>query len=189
LQWGLAALALTAAGAMAWWALHRRHRSTLARAGTPAAVVSPTPMTRNPADAAQASGSHLRGRIVGVVRHLLLLGPVVALRAFVPATAQVFVAAAGLALLAHSVQAPMSWTSAVWTSAAIYGAVLLPVSVAGLGVREFTLIGAFKLLGFEPRQAVAVSLLLFLDMLASGCIGAALQATTSIDRARARTAP
>ncbi len=189
LQWGLAAFALTAASALAWWALHRRHRATLSPAGRPSAVAPPTPMTRDSADAAQASGSRLRGRIVGVLRHLLLLGPVVALRAFVPATAQVFVAAAGLALLAHSVQAPMSWTSAVWISAAVYGAVLLPVSVAGLGVREFTLIGAFKLLGFEPRQAVAVSLLLFLDMLASGCIGAALQATTSIDRARTRTVP
>ena len=61
------------------------------------------------------------------MRQLLLMGPIVALRAFLPATAQVFIAAAALALLAHAVQAPMTWTSAVWASAAVYAAVLAPV--------------------------------------------------------------
>lgn len=188
LQWGVAALAMTAAAVAAWWALHRRQRARIAR-GCSSSTAPGTPAPGGEHSAAQGSWSRLRGRITGVWRHLLLLGPAVALRAFLPATAQVFIAAAGLALLAHSVQAPMSWTSAVWTSAAVYGAVLLPVSVAGFGVREFTLIGAFKLLGFEPRQAVAVSLLLFLDMLVSGCIGAVLQATVSTGRARARAVP
>ncbi|MFO1465338.1 MAG: lysylphosphatidylglycerol synthase transmembrane domain-containing protein [Steroidobacteraceae bacterium] len=119
-----------------------------------------------------------------VARRLLQLGPGVALRASLPAALQVLGSAVALSLLAHSLGVPLSWISAGWMSAAVYLVVLLPISVAGLGVREFTLIRCFAALGLGPRGAVAVSVLLLLDLLVSGCIGAALQAATSLGRAR-----
>ncbi len=119
-----------------------------------------------------------------VARRLLQLGPGVALRASFPAALQVLGSAVALSLLAHSLGVPLSWISAGWMSAAVYLVVLLPISVAGLGVREFTLIRCFAVLGLGPRGAVAVSVLLLLDLLVSGCIGAALQAATSLGRTR-----
>jgi uncharacterized membrane protein YbhN (UPF0104 family) len=54
-------------------------------------------------------------------------------------------------------------------------AVLLPISIAGLGVREVTLIKSFAILGLAPRTAVALSVLLFLDQFVSAMIGGAMQ--------------
>jgi uncharacterized membrane protein YbhN (UPF0104 family) len=171
-----AALLGTAGICMAlWWELHRRHRRR-----------PPVPHASQPHD---AWWTRTRHRIGGVIRQLLELGPRVALHAAFPATLQVFMSAAGLALLALATGVPLSWISAAWMACAVYAAVLLPVSVAGFGVREFTLINSFALLGFRADSAVAVSLLLFADMLVSGCIGALLQAATSLSRSRARALP
>jgi hypothetical protein len=73
----------------------------------------------------------------------------------------------------------MAWVSGMWIAAVVYAVVLLPISIAGLGVRDVTLVKCFGVLGFAPRAAVAVSLLLLLDQLICAAIGAALQLGTT----------
>jgi uncharacterized membrane protein YbhN (UPF0104 family) len=113
----------------------------------------------------------------------------VALKASIPASIQALLSGAALAVLARSLQIDISWTSGIWISAAVYAVVLLPISIAGLGVREITLVKSFALLGYAPRAAVAVSVLLFLDQLLSALIGGLLQIGSVIVRARQVSRP
>jgi len=116
---------------------------------------------------------------------LLRMGPAVTIRAAVPATIQLLMSGAGLVLLARAVGCDMAWTSGMWIAAVVYAVVLLPISIAGLGVRDVTLVKCFAMLGFAPRAAVAVSLLLLLDQLISAAIGAVLQLSTTLAPASA----
>ncbi|MDP9084848.1 MAG: flippase-like domain-containing protein [Pseudomonadota bacterium] len=115
---------------------------------------------------------------------ILAQGPGVALKASIPASIQALLSGAALMVLAHALQIDLSWTSGVWISAVVYAVVLLPISIAGLGIREITLVKCFALLGYAPRAAVAVSVLLFLDQLVSALIGGLLQIGSVIVRAR-----
>jgi glycosyltransferase 2 family protein len=132
--------------------------------------------------------SLLRHRVFAKVAEvwiqILAQGPAVAFKASVPASIQVLLSGAALMVLARSLQIDISWMSGIWMSSAVYAVVLLPISIAGLGVREITLVKSFALLGFAPRAAVAVSVLLFLDQLVSALIGGLLQIGSVIIRAR-----
>ncbi len=123
-------------------------------------------------------------KVADVWSQILAQGMPVALKASVPATLQVLLSGAALMVLARSLQIDMSWMSGIWMSAAVYAVVLLPISIAGLGVREITLVKSFALLGFSPQTAVAVSVLLFLDQLVSALIGGLLQISSVVVRAR-----
>jgi uncharacterized membrane protein YbhN (UPF0104 family) len=123
-------------------------------------------------------------KVADVWTQIAAQGLPVALRASVPASIQVLLSGAALKVLALSLQIDIPWMSGIWMSAAVYAVVLLPISIAGLGVREITLVKSFALLGFAPRIAVAVSVLLFLDQLVSALIGGLLQISSVIVRAR-----
>jgi uncharacterized membrane protein YbhN (UPF0104 family) len=170
----LGALCLLAAacGIAVWMILHRRFRASgFKRNGV----------------------AHLRRRVFAKVAEvwaqILAQGPAVALKASIPASIQALLSGAALAVLARSLQIDISWTSGIWMSAAVYAVVLLPISIAGLGVREITLVKSFALLGYAPRAAVAVSVLLFLDQLLSALIGGLLQIGSVIVRARQVSRP
>jgi len=107
-----------------------------------------------------------------------------AMVAVIPATVQLLLSSVALLCLAQAVGATLSWVSAAWISVLVYVVVLLPVSVAGLGVRDVSLISAFALLGWPASAAVAVSMLLLLDLLVAGAIGGVLQAVTTLSRAK-----
>jgi uncharacterized membrane protein YbhN (UPF0104 family) len=123
-------------------------------------------------------------KVADVWAQIAAQGMPVVLRASVPASVQVLLSGAALKVLALSLQIDISWMSGIWMSAAVYAVVLLPISIAGLGVREITLVKSFALLGFAPRIAVAVSVLLFLDQLVSALIGGLLQISSVVVRAR-----
>lgn len=123
-------------------------------------------------------------KVADVWTQIAAQGLSAALRASVPASIQVLLSGAALKVLALSLQVDISWMSGIWMSAAVYTVVLLPISIAGLGIREITLVKSFALLGFAPRIAVAVSVLLFLDQLVSALIGGLLQISSVIVRAR-----
>jgi uncharacterized membrane protein YbhN (UPF0104 family) len=123
-------------------------------------------------------------KVAEVRTQILAQGPGVALKASIPASIQVLLSGAALMVLARSLQIDISLTSGIWISAAVYAVVLLPISIAGLGVREITMVKSFALLGYAPRAAIAVSVLLFLDQLLSALIGGLLQITSVIVRAR-----
>lgn len=114
-----------------------------------------------------------------VQHEMLRHGPGMAFQAAIPAAVQVVLAGAALLLLARSVGIELSLLSSIWLTAAVYAVVLLPISVAGVGVREVTLTNALGLLGFDAGLAVALSILLFLDPLINALIGGVLQLRSS----------
>ena len=175
----LAFIALTGAAILIaiWWAWHRPRR---AMAGASAGVDT------------IAAGGPMRVRIAKLREaglQILMIGPAVSLKAALPASLQLLLSGVGLALLARAVGCDMAWASGAWLAAAVYGVVLLPISIAGLGVRDVTLVKCFAILGFAPRAAVAVSLLLFLDQLISAVIGAVLQLATTPSQPRVGVTP
>ena len=133
---------------------------------TRAAAIRPVPHT---------ASRGILDKLAAVYRQILAQGPAVAFKAAVPASLQVLISGAAMMVLARSLHTDISWPTGIWISAAVYAAVLLPISIAGLGVREVTLIKSFAMLGLAPRTAVALSVLLFLDQFASAMIGGALQ--------------
>jgi uncharacterized membrane protein YbhN (UPF0104 family) len=100
------------------------------------------------------------------------------LRALLPAAAQAFLSAVALTIFAAALGVQVSLITALWVSAAVYVAVLLPISVMGLGVREVTLIHTLATVGVSPGAAVAISVLLFADPLLNSLIGGVLQASS-----------
>ena len=62
-------------------------------------------------------------------------------------------------VLARSLHTDLSWPTGIWMASAVYLAVLLPVSIAGLGVREVTLVKSFAILALAPKTAVASNLM------------------------------
>jgi uncharacterized membrane protein YbhN (UPF0104 family) len=123
-------------------------------------------------------------KVAEVWTQILEQGPAVAMKASIPASVQVLLSGAALTVLARSLQIEIPWISGIWMSALVYLVVLMPISIAGLGIREITLVKSFALLGFAPRAAVAVSVLLFLDQLVSALIGGLLQIGSVIVRER-----
>jgi hypothetical protein len=151
----------------------------LARARTPPAQARL--MRQSMLARAIASGTDLLQEVRGGVGRRLL-------RALLPAAAQAFLSAVALTIFAASLGVQVSLTSALWVSAAVYVAVLLPISVIGLGVREVTLIHSLATVGVSPGAAVAISVLLFADPLLNSLIGGVLQAISFARSAPTRAA-
>jgi glycosyltransferase 2 family protein len=142
---------------------------------------------RRDAAASASAGTVPRGildKLAAVCGQILAQGPAVALKAAVPASLQVVISGGAMMVLARSLHIDITWTTGVWMSSAVYAAVLLPISIAGLGVREVTLIKSFAMLGLAPRTAVALSVLLFLDQFVSAMIGGAMQIGSVLARQR-----
>jgi uncharacterized membrane protein YbhN (UPF0104 family) len=146
-----------------WWLLHRRWKAGVG-AGMPSPDMRPGRLAK----------------LWAVWHELMRHGPAMAFQAAIPATAQVILASAAVELLASSLGMHLSLMSAVWITAAVYAVVLLPISVAGVGVREVTLTKALGLLGINSSLAVALSILLFADPLINALIGGLLQLKSAV---------
>jgi uncharacterized membrane protein YbhN (UPF0104 family) len=163
----MAALLATGVGIACWWFIHRRWTRRV---------------TQNPT--LPMAGSGYLAQLRAVWHEIMSRGPRMAWQAAIPATAQVILSGAALAVLARSLGIELSLLTAIWLSAAVYAVVLLPISVAGLGVREVTLLNALGLLGVTPRLAVALSVLLFADPLINALIGGLLQLRSAVNGAQ-----
>ena len=152
-----AATVLTGGALFAWLLLHRRTRHA------PAAPTSPV------------AAEGLWGKLRAVQHDLLHQGPGFALQAAIPALVQVLLTGAALGFLARALSVDLSWVTAIWMAAAVYAVVLLPISVAGIGVRDLTLIRSLSLLGVGAPPAVALSVLLLADPLLNAVIGGVWQ--------------
>jgi uncharacterized membrane protein YbhN (UPF0104 family) len=69
---------------------------------------------------------------------------------------------------------PFSFSEAAWMSSLIMLIQLLPISQAGIGVREGAYAYVFNLYGQPPEQGVAVGLLFFSQMIAISAVGGVL---------------
>jgi uncharacterized membrane protein YbhN (UPF0104 family) len=163
----LAALLPIFVGISCWWLIHRRWTRRVAQD-------NPSP----------GAGSGVLTKVRAVWREIMSRGPSMVWHAAVPATMQVLLSGAAVSVLARSLGIELSLLTATWISAAVYAVVLLPISVAGLGVREVTLVKALGLLGVAPRLAVALSVLLFLDPLVNALIGGLLQLRSAVGGAQ-----
>lgn len=165
----LGTLAILMVCALAWWLIHRRRTAD-------GAAKQPQ------SDAVSGVLARLRAVHAEVMRR----GPAMALQAALPASAQVILAGAAVAVLAQSLRIDLPLVTAIWVSAAVYAAVLLPISVAGLGVREVTLLKSLALLSVPSNLSVALSVLMFADPVLNALIGGVVQFVCA---ARRRSTP
>ncbi|HWW20606.1 MAG TPA: lysylphosphatidylglycerol synthase domain-containing protein, partial [Steroidobacteraceae bacterium] len=152
---GLSAVAIALA---IWWWMHRRWE----RAGQ-GSTQPPVP------------GSGWFSGLRAVHHEVMRRGPGMMLHAAIPACVQVLLSGIATAVLAKSLGIDLALLTAMWVTAAVYAVVLLPISVAGVGVREITLTRSLALLGLDSSLAVALSILLFADPIINALIGGALQ--------------
>jgi hypothetical protein len=68
----------------------------------------------------------------------------------------------------------------VWQSSAVYVLGRLPISVANLGVREFTLIESLALYGIEAPAVLLMSMIIFSNIILIAAIGAGYQITWAV---------
>lgn len=68
----------------------------------------------------------------------------------------------------------------VWQASVVYVLGRLPISIANLGVREFTLVGFLALYGVEAPTAILLSMIVFSRIILLALIGAGFQITWAI---------
>lgn len=73
-------------------------------------------------------------------------------------------------------------TDWLWIFALVSVAVLLPISIGGLGVREGAFVGALGLFGVAPSSALALSLTIFGSQLAAALVGGFLELRDTLSR-------
>jgi glycosyltransferase 2 family protein len=159
----IAAVVTMSVGLACWWLLHKRWTP-------PAAENAARHATHRP----------FVNNLRAVWHEVMSRGPSMAWQAAIPATAQVVLSGAAVSVLAKSLGIELSVVTAIWVSAAVYAVVLLPISVAGLGVREVTLVKALGLLGVSSQLAIALSVLLFVDPLVNALIGGLWQIGSTV---------
>ena len=94
--------------------------------------------------------------------------------------------AASVMVFAWSLGFRIDWLDALWINVLAYLAILLPISVVGLGVREAAVIVALTPLGVPRDGAIALALLMLAATFFNALVGGVLQFLSGTDR---RTAP
>ncbi len=75
----------------------------------------------------------------------------------------------------------------VWLCAVIYVLGRIPISVANLGVREFTLVGLLALYGVDKSQALLMSMILFSALIVMAIIGAIYQLSWTVSEKKSKS--
>jgi len=75
----------------------------------------------------------------------------------------------------------------VWLCAVIYVLGRIPISVANLGVREFTLVGLLGIYGVEKSQALLMSMILFSAVILMAAIGAIYQIFWTVSEKKSKS--
>jgi uncharacterized membrane protein YbhN (UPF0104 family) len=86
--------------------------------------------------------------------------------------------AAAMWIFAQAVGVPVDYLSVVWMRAALQMALMLPVSIAGLGVREASLVGLGTVVGIQAVDAVAWSFTILAGTLGVALAGSFLESGT-----------
>jgi hypothetical protein len=149
---GVELLAFAISGGVVWGALARpRLAAAIAFAGVLAGLVASRAMT------ATRLAAPLSAALIALV--------------------QVGVLAAVGSLFVRALGGELGYLPAVWISAAAYLASVLPISVAGIGVREGVLVSCSAPLGLSAEVAIAWGLLLLAGRLLIAAFGGALELT------------
>ncbi len=86
--------------------------------------------------------------------------------------------------LFSAVGVPMSLLQVAWVSSLVFLLQALPVSIAGLGVREGAYVYIFSLYGFSTDLGFALGLLFFTHMLVFAAIGGILNVTEALSHVK-----
>jgi uncharacterized membrane protein YbhN (UPF0104 family) len=130
------------------------------------------------APAGASSGSMLQRICVAAFAALYLLRDLprtVLARASGWALLQGVLDAATVLVLALALGIPIGLPQALWINALSYLAILLPISAAGLGMREVAVLAALLPLGVGRADALALALLMLAMTLLNALVGAAVQ--------------
>ncbi len=100
------------------------------------------------------------------------------------ASLQALLDALTVLLLARSLELPLDLAHCLWINALAYLAILLPLSIAGLGLREAAVVFAVAPLGIGTPDAVALALLMLAMTLVNALVGGAWHAAISLRRRR-----
>jgi hypothetical protein len=85
-------------------------------------------------------------------------------------------------LLFLSLSLPLGFMDVAWMSSLAFLLQILPVSLAGLGVREGAFAYMFTKIGLPPEQGVAVGLLFFSQFLLLAAIGGVLEFLEPVEK-------
>ena len=88
-----------------------------------------------------------------------------------------------IGLLIAAVHVDLSWLTILWLGSLVFMLQTLPISIAGIGVRESMFAFAFSRFDLDPDRGVLVGLLFFAQIIVLAAIGGLLELT---DRERPR---
>lgn len=94
---------------------------------------------------------------------------------------QSFIALAQLSI-AQSLNIDISFYDIAWLNALVSLAILLPISIAGIGVRELSYIQLFAIINIDNTQAVAFSFLITITTFLIGIIGGLLETKSLVSK-------
>ena len=142
----------------------------------------PVPAAATAADPSGNAVQRTRTALLAAMQLLRGLPRRALLRASGWALLQGVLDAATVLALALALGIPIGLPQALWINALSYLAILLPVSAAGLGMRELAVLAALLPLGISRADALALALLMLAMLLLNALAGAALQLFTRLPR-------
>jgi uncharacterized protein (TIRG00374 family) len=166
---GVAPLLLGVSALIGLWIFLRPRVPARVSEESAASIAAPAPAS---------SGSMLQRASVAAFAALYLLRDLpraVLARASGWALLQGVLDAATVLVLALALGIPIGLPQALWINALSYLAILLPISAAGLGMREVAVLAALLPLGVGRADALALALLMLAMTLLNALVGAALQ--------------
>lgn len=87
--------------------------------------------------------------------------------------------ASGYVLVASVFNQPMSWSQAIWASSAMQVIMMLPLGIAGIGLKDVSLLLVLTNFGFSPELAMAASLSSYPVVVIFAIAGWSITASTS----------
>ena len=81
-----------------------------------------------------------------------------------------------IVVLVHALSIDVSFLSIAWIRSLMAILILMPISIAGLGIREATFVVALAQFGVPAESALMLSLLFFAKVVLYGLVGGVLEA-------------
>jgi len=91
-----------------------------------------------------------------------------------------FLSVAIIKTLAQGLQIPLTWEDTCWVFAVVSLALILPLTLAGIGIREGAFVGTLSLLGIPSEKALALSFSIFGLTLLTATVGGLLELHTHL---------
>jgi uncharacterized membrane protein YbhN (UPF0104 family) len=125
--------------------------------------------------AAAANVSSFSARLLNVALVLRRVSPRAYFLASTFAALQALLDAASVATFARALAIPLDLISTVWVNGVAYFAILLPISIAGLGARDAAVVAATAPLNISVPDALAIAVSMFAATIVNALVGGVVQ--------------